>query len=124
MNYCDIFTERAELELDLGKLGKLNVTYDPQFYTPSIEARIQQEATANRVGWLAETLDALLVEWDFCASTARDARRFGVAVGEPVPLTEECLVKLPAVFLAAVFNAFIEAATAKNARSSETSASS
>ena len=118
MDLSSVFAERADLELDLGKLGKISVTYDPQFYTPALEAQIEQETRSGTlsVQWLVATIHGLIRGWDLLIGTAEQAAEFGAAVGEPVPLTRVAIARLPASFLLALFDAFISAS--KNANSS------
>lgn len=113
MDLSTIFQEEVEVELDLGKLGKLNVVYNPQAYTPDAEERVHAAINQAKEGgiqsrWLIEFMPAFLKRWDLLATTKEDAARFDVKVGQAVPTTRIALAQVPTAFLLAVFNGIVE----------------
>lgn len=109
MDLSTVFAEVVEREVDLGKLGVLNVVYSPQAYTPEIEERVHSALQGPvKSRWLVEFLPDFIKRWDLKVTTKLDAERFGAAVGKAVPLTRDALAKLPTAFLVAVFNGILK----------------
>lgn len=98
--------KRVKLEIDQEQFPGLNVWHKPSAYTPAYETLVKeclQEEVSSL--FLARTLPPLICEWDVTADDAETAAEFGVAVGEPVPITEEALMLLPIELLVEVSKA-------------------
>lgn len=121
MDLSLVFAEEVSREVTVGKFGTLNVTYSPSAYTPEAEQmirRAQQDKEGSRTGWLTEFVPNFIRAWDLKVSSEAHAQRFGVAVGEVVPLTPEAVGKLPSEFLVDLINAAAEGAAPNEASSS------
>ena len=91
------------IALDCGEV--LTVTYDPSRFTPEFEAALRNaDEDEVKSNYLCLILCRLLIDWDLKTSTVEEAEEFGVGLGDKVPLTLECLAKLPIEFLIEVSN--------------------
>lgn len=75
--------------------GELNVAYNPRSITPEMEDKIQRALEEKRqLTWLAETLAALVIEWDLLDDE-----------GRPMPASVEVMKGMPAAVLNDIFQA-------------------
>ncbi len=89
MKLNDLKNKRKVLSLDT-QYGKLNIEYCPVEYTGEVE-RILAEGQNRPIAALVELLGRILKQWDIEDDD-----------GQPLPVTEEMLMKLPVDILVAI----------------------
>ena len=89
-----LIADRKTVSVPVGD-DTLTVTFKPSFYTPSIEAEMQQAAASEwKSGLLVTLLAGALVEWDLLGPD-----------GQPLPTDEATIASLPVGFLGTVLSA-------------------